>query len=417
LLYLPDFIAQHRTTPKAFSRTRKLPFQTLCLFLLNLIKGSLQDELDGFFQVLNGTEIDERVVTKSALSQARHYLSPTVFSALSDHFLEQYYQSTEIKKWRGFRLLAVDGSTVRLPDNIAIREYFGGQHNGSVFSAHARLSECYDVLNHMTLDLQIAPYDSSERDLAALYLKKTHDNDLILYDRGYPAFWLFALHRHYSREFCMRVPVNLFSQIEAFTLSNRKDQVIEIHATKEAKIKCRQLNISDSPIKLRFIKVILSTGEMEILVTTLLDKDAFEYEIFMELYHFRWGVEEDYKRQKSRFEIENFSGLTVHAIKQDILAKMFMKNITMAVVALAQPSVDDKCKNRKHVYQINVTQSVSKMKHFIIKFFKATNPKILFQKLVDICSLCLEPIRKGRSYTRKPNKSAKRFHVNYKRAR
>jgi hypothetical protein len=42
------FVARHRKSSKDFTRTRQLPFRTLIYFLLNLVKGSLQDELDHF---------------------------------------------------------------------------------------------------------------------------------------------------------------------------------------------------------------------------------------------------------------------------------------------------------------------------------------------------------------------------------
>jgi len=45
------------------------------LFLLNLVKGSLQDELDNFFSL--GNALSKRCVTKSAFSQARHKFKPS----------------------------------------------------------------------------------------------------------------------------------------------------------------------------------------------------------------------------------------------------------------------------------------------------------------------------------------------------
>jgi len=48
-----DFSARHRQSPKNFTRKRKLPFYYLIFFLMNFIKRSYQDELDGFFQALN----------------------------------------------------------------------------------------------------------------------------------------------------------------------------------------------------------------------------------------------------------------------------------------------------------------------------------------------------------------------------
>jgi len=54
----------------------------------------------------------------------------------------------------------------------------------------------------------------------------------------------------------------------------------------------RQVEID--PIKCRFICIELSTGEKEVLITSLLDAEEYPYELFEELYHLRWGVEESY---------------------------------------------------------------------------------------------------------------------------
>jgi hypothetical protein len=77
------FIARHRKSSKDFTRTRQLPFHILIYFLLNLVKGSLQDELDHYFKTIYGTELPERVVTKSAFSLARKKLQPSAFETLT----------------------------------------------------------------------------------------------------------------------------------------------------------------------------------------------------------------------------------------------------------------------------------------------------------------------------------------------
>ncbi len=69
LLSCPEFIAQHRTHPKHVTRQRHLTFRNLILFLLNQPKSALQTELDAFFQTLNGSVFETRVVTAQAFSK------------------------------------------------------------------------------------------------------------------------------------------------------------------------------------------------------------------------------------------------------------------------------------------------------------------------------------------------------------
>ena len=45
-LSAPDFLERHRRFPKDFTRQRCLPFGVVILFLLNLVKRALQDELE-----------------------------------------------------------------------------------------------------------------------------------------------------------------------------------------------------------------------------------------------------------------------------------------------------------------------------------------------------------------------------------
>jgi len=110
---------------------------------LNLLKSSLQDELDAFFQHVNQTEFEKRVITKSALTQARRFLSYKAFNELSEHFVEPFYTHSKTKKWNGYRLQAVDGSTLRLHGADELKEHFGGQKNGDDIIPMARLSSFF----------------------------------------------------------------------------------------------------------------------------------------------------------------------------------------------------------------------------------------------------------------------------------
>jgi len=356
-------------------------------------------------------------VTKSALTQARRFLSYKAFSELSDHFIEQFYRNTNTKKWNGYRLLAIDGSTLRLHGSDELKNHFGGQKKENDIIPMARLSSSYDVMNGITHDLQIAPYNCSERDLAAMHLMKSKPEDLMIYDRGYPAFWLFALHRQHQRDFCMRIPRSFGPQFDAFIESSKTDLIIQLSATKQGKTKCRQLGIEFQPVSIRLLKVILSTGEIEVLATSLLDQKRSSKHEFKALYHSRWGVEEDYKTQKRSLEIENFSGLTVHSVLQDLHAKVFVKNIILAASTLAQKEVEEIYSDRKYAYQVNKNQAISRMKYFFVKLKNSINPIKLFESLIQLLIKTVEPIRKQRHYPRVHKKSSKKFHITIKRTR
>ncbi len=58
------------------------------------------------------------------------------------------------------------------------------------------------------------------------------------------------------------------------------------------------------------------------LITSPTDTKLYSYEVFAELYHKRWPVEEDYKTIKCRIGMENFSGQSALSVYQDFYAKV-----------------------------------------------------------------------------------------------
>jgi hypothetical protein len=108
------FAACARSGPKDFTRDRALPLPALVALLVNLRKGTIQDELDQFVELFTeGLTIQK--VSASAFCQARQKLNPRAVMRLSDHLVGTFQAHFSLRRWRGRRLLAVDGSTVRLP--------------------------------------------------------------------------------------------------------------------------------------------------------------------------------------------------------------------------------------------------------------------------------------------------------------
>lgn len=362
--------------------------------------------MDRYFQVRHQDTYESRFVTPSAFSQARNKINASAFYELNHFFVDAIYQDPTLPTWNRHRLLAIDSSALRLPNESLLTQHFGGQPSSHKQSSPhsvtpmARLSTCIDLLTSITLDAQLAPYSASERDLAAQHLIQTKADDLIIYDRGYCAFWLLALHRDKDRQFCMRVKTKSFTAVTAFEHSSATDAIITISPHKTAIKRCENLQISSEPIQLRAVKVWLSTGEVEILLTSLLDTTAYPTAEFGALYARRWGVETDFDFKKNVIQIENFSGVSVNAIYQDVYAKVLTQNIAMASTYAAQVVFEAKRLPRKLRYKINVSCAISKMKDLLVKFSIAFDA-LLIEKYIEVLSLTTEACRPGRSFERK----------------
>ena len=117
------------THEKAFTRQRVLTFPVLISFLLCAFKGSLQTRLDDLFATLGGTAL--RIVTKSAVSQARQKLKASAFEALNDSLTGLLSELLPEPRWQGLRLVATDSTTLRLPPWPENQAEFGVQYDTS----------------------------------------------------------------------------------------------------------------------------------------------------------------------------------------------------------------------------------------------------------------------------------------------
>jgi hypothetical protein len=133
-----------------------------------------------------------------------------------------------------------------------------------------------------------------------------------------------------------------------------------------------------------------------------------------ELYSLRCGVEEQYKTCKSRIEIENWTGKSIESVYQDFSAKILTLNLTIAIAYPAEQEVEARSKDKKHCYQLNLTQAFSKMKDVVVILFKTYNPFGLLKQLYDIFIKMVEPIRPGRQYPRKHRIGRRQYHACYK---
>jgi len=378
------------------------------LYLLNFRKHSNQVELDQFFNTINPSGQRIETITKSAFFQARKQLSHHAFIELNDLLIDTVYaQAKSINTWKGYRLCAIDGTSIRLPDETDNVETFGTHqgHKDQAPCAMAMGSVFYDVLNHLVIDSGIHPIRTSERYCAAEHLVRSRDNDLVLYDRGYGAFWLYALHRQLGRAFCMRSKVRQCSLSQAFVDSGEKEAIVTFTANRSSLKTCHEKGLDAAPITLRLVRVDLP-NEVEVLITSLTDLQQVPAKAFKSLYHLRWGIEENYKRLKQWLEIENFSGKSTLSVEQDFYAKIVAVNLSALMVLKAQELVDDKMQECRLRYQVNFAYALSVMKHRIVELVLdlGANLQELLGQTIKTISLRYEAIRPGRKAPRRVRK-------------
>jgi hypothetical protein len=413
-----EFLRRHRRREQDFTRERCLPFVVVILFLINMVKRALQDELDEFFKVLQQGKLAERTVTKSAFTQARRKLKHSAFIELNQEQVTYFYQHFQPLRWQGLRLLAVDGSMSELPNKPAIAEHFGVWRPRAGGSCpKARLSQLFDVLNKVTIDARIGPKAQGEREMARAHLPHLQADDLLLLDRGYPAFWLFAAILAQDAHFCARLTVSEWKVAQQLVASGEQESVVQLVPGWEAQKRCRALGLAHVPLTVRLLRIDLPTGEAEVLATSLQDSQRFPYAVFKELYPQRWPIEEDFKFMKSRLEIENWSGASVEAVYQDFHATVFTKNLAAILAQPAQQVVYQQSLSKKYRYHVNMTHLLSRLKDTLLSLFREPQLMTILLSLWRHMLKTVEPFRPGRSLPRQKRVKRKRYPFNYKSVR
>ena len=417
IIFSQDFIKRNRRQDSDFIRDRKLPFSTLILYFCNLIKSSYQPELNKFWKILSRTEVALNVVSKAALCKARKKLKYEAFVELNTETVDYFNEHADPLTWNGFFLKAVDGSTVKLPNFPEIIEHFGAWNPrlGNPVPM-ARISQLFDPLNKITHHAIIAPKSRGERELAVEHFQHLNEKDLVLLDRGYPAFWLFKLILFHKANFCARISAKRWQIIRKFMNSCRREQIIVLHPPATSIAPCSNHRLDTRPIRLRLIRIELESGESEVLITSLIDTEKYPQNIFAELYHDRWPIEEDYKIMKCRIEVENFSGKSSLSVYQDFHAAVFSKNITAIMVAAAREKVVTATASRTIEYKCNFTQALSTLRDTIVVLLRGSRELIvrIISDLLETIAKAVEPVRPGRKFPRNHKRAQRKCCLNYK---
>jgi len=122
------------------------------------------------------------------------------------------------------------------------------------------------------------------------------------------------------------------------------------------------------------VRIILSTGETEVLVTSLLDSDKYTTQMLKELYNLRWGIETYRCVLKERLKIDNFTGKTVAAIKQDFLATLFLTGLESILTQIADLYLFKKSSPNKLRQTVNNMVSFNAIKNFMVELFYHCSP-------------------------------------------
>jgi hypothetical protein len=144
--------------------------------------------------------------------------------------------------------------------------------------------------------------------------------------------------------------------------------------------------------------VRLPNGELEVLATSLLNERQYPTKEFLEVYHYRWNHETFYNVLKARLDLENFSGQTAEAVRQDFYATLLLCNLEAVLIGGTNAELQKESSEHKNRKQVNEAVAFHAIKEELIELLYSNTPvdQVLekLQRLFRGCPVSVRPERK-----------------------
>lgn len=270
------------------------------------------------------------------------------------------------------RVLALDSTVLRMPAVPECAEHFGGMRtSGGSFRALARASAVLDVARDCFVDAYLGDYSEDDRSLAQHHLPMLGSQDLLVMDRGYPSYALFAQLTGQGVKFCARLS-NTWSETKRILHGGGADQI-------------RDMGTPDAPMPLRIIRHALPNGNVLVLITNVFDTHVTAQD-FAALYRGRWRIEECFKLIKARLQVENWSGVLPHTVEQDFYASLVRANCAAALALEADPAhaclLPPEPNEKKWRRALNCTLVIKSLRHALPQLLLNIDLEGLIDKLL-----------------------------------
>ncbi len=247
------------------------------------------------------------VPTASGITQARKRLGRRVMSEIFEDVVTPVATPDTRGAWlRGWRVLAIDGFDVDLSDSDSNAAEFGYAGSGENRSAYpkARVVALAECGTHAFLAAEIAGYGTGEQTLAArLYLRLRRD-ELLTADRGFYSFEAWSAAMATGAALLWRAPTTLRLPMVGVLADGTYTSVLINPAVRGRR---RERILADAragadldPEVAHLVRVVEydvpdregnGSGELIVLLTSVLDPAAATAEELADAYHQRWEEE------------------------------------------------------------------------------------------------------------------------------
>jgi hypothetical protein len=344
---LAEIRAVLAASDKHRERVRLLPAEVMAYYVIAL--GLLMSVSTGeVLRVLHeglgwlGVRESGKVASKAAIAQARTKLGVEPMRLLWARAAKPLAQAQTPGAYHGqLRLVAIDGTTMDVPDTAENRAHFGkpGASRGESAFPQLRLVGLMETGSHGFFAFEQGPYGTGEQTLAAKLLSALKPGMLCLADRKFMTFPLWRQAVATGADLLWRGRDNLVLPIEELLADGSYLSTLypstkaRRHRTGGIRVRVIEYTLPDHPDRPTFR-----------LLTTLLDAPLHPPETLAALYPERWEIEGAFDELKTHLRGGRIvlRSKTPHLVEQELYGLMLAHRAVRSLMLRAAPGDPDK---------------------------------------------------------------------------
>jgi hypothetical protein len=353
-------------------------------------------------------------VSEEAFVQARQRMPMDFWLWLILLLIQQFQtQHPDAVRWKGFRLLALDGTEIALPHWKSLAAAFGTSRNGRRRRRpQARMVMLAFPQCRLPWRYELTPRSCHEQTIAMRLLEHVEPRDLVLMDRGFWSFGLFWQIQRRQAFFGIRLRRGV--KLKALKPLGKNDRLVTWKMPHGSRKKCAWKSLPDLPksATLRVIRYQMRGFRPSAVVTNVLDPTAISREEWVRmatadesgmvleagLYHRRWEIETLFCELKARQGMQHcLRSRTAEGIAFEVAGHVVLYLLTRwlmfeAAEAYGLPAL-----------RISFTQAlreINDIRHALLSATPQRVRRVLLPRLLWRIAQHLVPLRPGRHFPR-----------------
>ena len=298
----------------------------------SLTKESMTGALSVFWGIFQGSLpfLSPQPVTEEAFCTARKKLGLEFFKVLFREVIQRHQEYFDDRfRWKGLRLLGIDGMKMTLPPSPKLRACFSSASNqkGQSKSAQGLIVGLVGLWNGICYDFRLTCGKGSEQACARKLIRRSvRSGDLLLCDRNFPDYHTLALLTARGAEYLFRLQKKRFHNLPKRTILRGDNSQWYIKLLLPKKL-AQQFPELPREFTARVIHYQLKGFRPSLLISSLLDTELYSYDELVKLYHERWRQETMHREWKYSLSLANLRSVTVRGIFKEIYTQLTINNV------------------------------------------------------------------------------------------